>query len=174
MTSTLHLTLFTSELLADLRAEGWRVADVLGESSGHLRHQWADICEPGNLQTVARALRLTWAEALALPGLESCPAAETAEAGADHDDLLRLPEKFECLARCHPDAGMLVLLRLHALMVAGALAAFAETLPGSDAALRRTRRSEALEVLRQALAAASPSDDGSASACSFRRKVPPL
>ena len=169
MASRLRLTIYASELLADLRAEGWRAADVLPESSGHVRHQWADICEPGNLQTVARALHLAWAEATALPGFLR---SSTQEAAAARDDLLRLPDKFECSVERSESAAMLILLRLHDLLVNAALAAFAETLPGADSSLWRRRRKEALEALRATLISTETGDEVSLSCFAFRRTFP--
>lgn len=178
MASQLHLTIYTSELLADLRAEGWRASDVLPGSAGHARHQWADICEPGNLQTVARALLLAWAEASAHPLLRGpLPAgaqgAENEEAPAGHDDRLRLPDKFVCLARIPEQAGMPVLLRLHDFLVSAALCAFAETLPGADATLWRRRRAESLAALQAILASPPSEEDPQGSGLyAFRRPVP--
>lgn len=189
MDTDLRITIYTSELLADLRAEGWRASDVLPESCGHIRHQWADICEPGNLQTVARAMTLAWTEATAIHPLSDCTPTAPVDAAPDGvqdsdtpengevpdgpDDRLRLPEKFICLARLSQRAGMAVLLRLHDFLVNAALYAFSLTLPGADTALWRRRREDSLSALRTLLASPpSDEDQGGTGVPAFRRTIP--
>lgn len=189
MNTDLRITIYTAELLADLRAEGWRASDVLPGSSGHIRHQWADICEPGNLQTVARAMTLAWAEATAIHPLTDCtppaytdtppdrgPDSVTPENGEvpdGPDDRLRLPDKFMCLARLSSRAATAVLLRLHDFLVNAVLYAFSLTLPGGDTALWHRRREDSLSALK-ALLASPPSDEEppGTDALAFRRPVP--
>ncbi len=150
------LTLYTCELLADLRATGWRVADMMEAPVSHIARQWADICEPGNLQTVTRALLLAWAEAL--PRIGATPVVPKDSA----DDLLTLPERFVCEREC-PEGAALVSRRLHAWMIASALAAFAGSVPATSSAEWTRRKGEALADL--------PSLPGSSGSCAFRRNI---
>lgn len=150
------ITLYTCELLADLRATGWRVADMMEAPSSHTARQWADICEPGNLQTVTRALLLAWAEALPRIGATPVEPRDCA------DDLLVLPERFVCDRDC-PEGTALVTRRLHAWMIAVALATFASSVPGISDSEWLKRRQEALADL--------PSSPGSTGSYAFRRRI---
>ncbi len=171
-----RLRILTAELLADLEAEGWRVADLLRtDSTSHLPHQWADICQPGNLQTVARALLLAWSEALDVIGatdatLPAHTLADTPDLSPSRavcaDDSLSLPDSFECLRPC-PEGAWLVARRIHDWMVACALAAFAATLgapQGMDTSVWTKRRREALESL--------PAPKSSRGVFAFSRHIP--
>lgn len=167
------LTVSAAEITADLRADGWRTADVLGDGAGHRTHQLADICEPGNIQTVARALLLAWCEALALARRLDC--IDNTEAAAGPDNRLRLPKRFICSVVCAPERLSLLARTVHEYMVARAWLAFMATLPETDIQAAGRRVSSARSAMTAAVALAVPDDpaDATCGAGAFRRRLPP-
>lgn len=158
-----EITLMSAELQCDLNAEGWRLADVLESAGTHLRHQWADICQPGNLQSVARALLLAWAEGVSiLRGTDRT-------AASDAGNALVLPEAFVCTLPYGRTHAVLLARLLHEHLVASAMHAFALSLGVRDIDPWRARLGAARQALGKGAADAADRDAGGTA---FRRNIP--
>ncbi len=148
-----HLTLYSSEILADLRSAAYLESELHPELNRHRRHEMADICEADNIERVWRILGIAEAQVrMALirilqPQENILPY-----------NTLRQPKgwRFHFLFPVSKTIIAYLREKIHEYMVAAVMADRTETIIPSAAPTWNERRESALAALRSLAATTRP------------------